>query len=411
MGFARFLIENARWLAAGALLTFMSGFGQTFFISIFAGEIRSELNLSHGEWGAIYAMGTTASAVVMVWAGALADRLRARVLGTSILMGMVAACLLMAATPSVLILPFAVFALRFTGQGMAGHLGIVVMSRWFSQMRGRAIATASFGFSLAEVILPISFVLLLSWFDWRLLWVAAAVIVVLSIPALRHLLKAERSPGEMSEATESLGLDGIHWTRRMAVKHWLFWLMVPAILGFSAFGTAFLFHQVHFAEIKGISHLSLVSSFPLYTAVSITSLMIFGWALDRFGVTRLLPFYELPIAIAFVCFALAPGLPAIWLGLLFFGISTGAASTLVPAFWAEVYGTRHIGAIKAMAAAVMVLGSAIGPGLTGGLIDFGIGLEVQYIGVALYFALVTIGLWRGVRRVETGAAQNPIQNT
>ena len=88
MGFARFLIDNARWLAAGALLTFMSGFGQTFFISIFAGEIRAEFGLSHGEWGAIYAMGTTASAVVMVWAGALADRFRARTLGPIILLSL-----------------------------------------------------------------------------------------------------------------------------------------------------------------------------------------------------------------------------------------------------------------------------------------------------------------------------------
>lgn len=46
-----FLINNSRWLAAGALLTLMSGFGQTFFISIFAGEIRSTFNLSHGDWG------------------------------------------------------------------------------------------------------------------------------------------------------------------------------------------------------------------------------------------------------------------------------------------------------------------------------------------------------------------------
>ena len=42
---------------------------------------------------------------------------------------------------------------------------------------------------------------------------------------------------------------------------------------------------------------------------------------------------------------------------------------MASAFWAEFYGTRHIGAIKAMAAALMVFGSAIGPGLTGALID------------------------------------------
>ena len=407
MGFARFLIDNARWLAAGALLTFMSGFGQTFFISIFAGEIRAEFGLSHGEWGAIYAMGTTASAVVMVWVGALADRFRARTLGTIILIGSVIACLFMAANPYAALLPLAIFALRFTGQGMSSHLGIVIMSRWFSKMRGRAIAIASFGFSTAEIILPISFVLLMGWLDWRLLWVAAAGMAALGIPALRQLLKSERSPNELAETTVTLGLNQRHWTRSEALKHWVFWLMFPAIVGLSAFGTAFFFHQVHFAEVKALSHLSLVASFPFFTAVTVASMACFGWALDRFGVTRILPFYELPLVLSFTCFALAPGLPVIWLGLLFFGVTAGASTTLVPAFWAEVYGTKHIGAIKALAAAAMVFGSAIGPGLTGGMVDLGIGLEAQYLGIAVFFACVTASLYVGIRKLRD-QIQSPV---
>jgi len=64
-----FLFKNAPFLTAGVLLTFMSSFGQTFFISIFAGEIRTAFNLSHGAWGGIYTIGTFLSAIVMVWAG------------------------------------------------------------------------------------------------------------------------------------------------------------------------------------------------------------------------------------------------------------------------------------------------------------------------------------------------------
>ena len=69
MTFLTFLRENARWLGAGALLSFLSSFGQTYFIAIFAGEIRAEFGLSHGQWGGIYALGTGASAVLMLWAG------------------------------------------------------------------------------------------------------------------------------------------------------------------------------------------------------------------------------------------------------------------------------------------------------------------------------------------------------
>ncbi|MCP4819615.1 MAG: MFS transporter, partial [Shimia sp.] len=62
------------------------------------------------------------------------------------------------------------------------------------------------------------------------------------------------------------------------------------------------------------------------------------------------------------------------------------------------YGTKHIGAIKSAAAAVMVLGSAIGPSITGTLIDLNITLESQYIGVAVYFVVVCIMVGIGMHR-------------
>ena len=88
-----FLRDNAPWLTAGVLLTFLCSFGQTYFISVFAGEIRAGFGLSHGEWGGIYTLGTTASALVMVWAGGLTDHFRVRVLAPIVLVLMTAACL------------------------------------------------------------------------------------------------------------------------------------------------------------------------------------------------------------------------------------------------------------------------------------------------------------------------------
>ena len=82
-----FLKTNAKWLAAGILLTFMSSFGQTFFISIFGGHIREEFGLSHATWGGIYSLGTMASAFVMIWAGVLTDIVRTRILGVIVFFG------------------------------------------------------------------------------------------------------------------------------------------------------------------------------------------------------------------------------------------------------------------------------------------------------------------------------------
>ena len=193
-------------------------------------------------------------------------------------------------------------------------------------------------------------------------------------------------------------MDGRHWTRNQALKHSLFWFMVPALLGPSAFNTAFFFHQVHFAEITGWDHLELVALFPFYTAFGVGSMIISGWLLDRLGTARIIPFFQLPMVVAFAVFGFSESLPGVLLGLFFMAMTTGANTTVPNAFWAEFYGTANIGSIKAMAAAVMVLGSAIGPGITGILIDQGIGLETQFLGVSAYFLLTTLSMNIGVRR-------------
>jgi MFS family permease len=393
-----FLFKNAPWLAAGALLTLLSSFGQTFFISIFAAEIQSSFDLSHGAWGGIYALGTTVSAVVMVWSGNLTDKFRVRTLGPAVLLLLALACLFMALNPYVILLPIVVFSLRLFGQGMTSHIAIVAMSRWFSAARGRALSISALGFSIGQAILPIIFVLLLKYMDWRLLWIIAACIAIAGIPLLKRLLRKERTPQSMANESPSLGMEGRYWKRFEALRHPLFWCMVPTILGPSAFNTAFFFHQVHFSELKQITHIALVAQFPLYTAVSVGAMLLSGWGLDKLGTPRLLPFIQVPMIVAFIIFALGNSTLMITFGFIMLGITAGAGATLPSAFWAEFYGTKFIGSIKALATAIMVLGSAIGPGLTGVMMDYGVGLETQFYWVAGFFTLATVILWIGVRR-------------
>ena len=395
-----FLRSNAPWLSAGFLLTMLSGFGQTYFISIFAGEIRAEFNLSHGEWGGIYTLGTGASAVVMVWAGALTDRFRIRALGMVILPMVMLACFLMAGVTVAWLLPFVIFALRFSGQGMMSHLAVVAMARWFVAARGRALAIAGLGFSVGEAFLPLVFVSLLALLDWRLLWVASGFVALAGVPILLLLLRKERTPQSFAEEDQSLGMNAQHWTRGQAIRHPLFWFMVPALLGPPAFGTAFFFQQVHYANIKGLEHIQLVSLFPIYTGLSILSMMVAGWVLDKIGTARLIPWIQLPMIAAFWVFGVADGLVLIVLGIAFFATTTGAQATVPNAFWAEFYGTRHLGSIKALASAIMVLGSALGPGITGTLIDLGVGLETQYLFISGFFVLTTAMVWFGIRQAR-----------
>lgn len=396
MGFFRFLRGNVPFLLAGVLLTFTSSYGQTFFISIFAGEIMRSFSLSDGQWGGIYTLGTTLSAITMVWAGTLTDRYRVRALANFVGPGLALSCLAMAAVPGPIWLIFVVFALRLFGQGLFSHLSIVAMARWFVGNRGKALSISSMGFALGQALLPVVFVAALGVVGWRWLWVVAAGLTLVVLPVLARLLRAERTPQSAADESPSPGMGGRHWTRGEVLRHPLFWLAIPLLLGPPAWGTALFFQQVHFAAEKGWLLVDYVALLPLFTAVSITATFATGALIDRVGTAVLMMVYMFPFALAFVVLWRAETLAMAALGLAIFGIGTGTQATLPGSFWAEFFGTRHLGAIKALAGSIMVFGSAIGPGLSGWLIDAGMDFEAQMPWIAGYFvfaaASVSLGL-------------------
>ena len=394
MSFMSFLRSNLPFLSVGVLLTFSSSFGQTFFISIFAGEIRADFGLSHASWGAIYSLGTTLSAGVMLWAGVFADRLRVRVLGSLTLAGLAVACVAMALVSQAWMLVPIIFLLRLCGQGMCTQIAQVAMARWFVAARGRALSVATMGVALGEATLPIGFVALMGVVGWRSLWLLAAALLLLALPLALRLLRLERTPNSQDAGSHSLGMNGRHWTRGHMLRHGLFWFAVPALLAPAAFGTAFFFQQVHIAEVKGWAHVELVALFPLFTVVGIGGVLASGWMIDRWGTARMMPVYQLPMAAGFALIGVTDSIGMAAVGMVLMGITQGANTTLPAAFWAEFYGTRNLGAIRAVAAAVMVFGTAVGPALTGALIDEGIPFPDQMLAISVYFlaAAVVFGL-------------------
>ncbi|APE45083.1 MFS transporter [Sulfitobacter alexandrii] len=391
MNYLKFLRLNWLFLLAGFLLTFTSSYGQTYFISLFAGEIKADFGLSDGQWGGIYTVGTTLSAVTMIWAGVLTDRFRVRVLALGVMLALATACVLMALNTSWLLLIFVIFALRLTGQGMMSQLGAVAMVRWFEASRGKALSLASMGFAVGQAVLPVVFVGLFAVAEWRSLWVLAGGLIVLTIPVILILLRQERTPQSMADEAQVAGMNGVHWTRAQMLKSGLFFLMIPMIVGPAAWGTALFFQQVHLTEVKGWELVAFVALMPIYTLSSVGATFASGWAIDRFGVSRIVPIQMLPFAVSFAVLAFADTIFAAGIGLVIFGLGQGMQSTATSTFWAEYYGTRYIGSIKSVAAALMVFGSAIGPGITGLLIDLGISFPEQMLPISLYY-LIAAGM-------------------
>lgn len=69
----RFIHQNLRWIAGGLLLTFMSSFGQTFFISGSVGDWQQKFGLSPGRFGFLYIVATIFSALTLPFIGKVVD--------------------------------------------------------------------------------------------------------------------------------------------------------------------------------------------------------------------------------------------------------------------------------------------------------------------------------------------------
>ena len=84
----------------------------------------------------------------------------------------------------------------------------------------------------------------------------------------------------------------------------------------------------------------------------------------------------------------------IFLGLI--GISNGLANVLGSSTWAEIYGVKYIGSIKALTTALMVFSTAFGTALFGFLIDRGFTIE-QIALVSFIYILISLILLFSVR--------------
>ncbi len=416
MSYWQVLRAEPRFLAFGFLMAFFSSFGQTFFIALFSAELRADFGLSHGGFGSVYSLATLTSAALMVWVGRLIDKVDLRLYAALVCAGIAAACLVMAAAPtgSLAFLFLAIFLLRFTGQGLMSHVSATSMARYFEAMRGRATAIASFGVTSGEILLPSLTVAMLAAIGWRSVWGLYGGLLALGlVPLMLWLLRGHGARHDALlarlDATHEAATLRRHWTRSEVLRDPFFYLVLPLILAQSFIVTGVFFHQVHLVDSKGWTMELFAATYLPYGVCTLVALLGVGLLVDRFGALRLLPLVKLPLALGLLVLA---GLEARWSAFLYMslaGLTAGSFGVFVGAFWAEVYGLRHLGAIRALASALMVLGSAGSPALLGWMIDATVSVERIAFACFLYLAMATALAVVALRR-RARAAQ-PLRET
>ena len=266
------------------------------------------------------------------------------------------------------------------------------MGRWFQTRRGQAVSIANLGRPASEVTIPILTVLCITAIGWRETWaIVAAILAFIIAPVLWLLLRHERSPQGQVNGRATRGLSRRHWRRRDVARHWLLPALLPLLLTPGFIGTVVFFQQVHIAEVKGWTLVQMAQGYSAFATTTVAAAFAAGWVADRFGAQRLLSIIIVPMAIGIGLVGPAGHIVAWWVALGLIGITQGITSTLWGVLLPVAYGTRHLGSIRSLVSTIMVIATAIGPGVTGLLIDQGIDFPTQSMFMCVWCLVLTFG--------------------
>ena len=379
----------------GFIFTFFSSFGQSFFLGLFNSSIRETLSITHGQFGSIYASATLLSSFLLIWVGKKIDDINIFRFALYVTLLLAFSCFFFSKISSIVFLFIAVFLMRFSGQGLMSHTATTTISRFFTKSRGKALSIGWFGLSTAEFILPVLIVYLLTLTAWQNIWLSISVLILFFLPFISFALIKNLNFDSREDVNDQNFVEKEikNWTRVEVLKDYRFYIVCLNMLAMPWIATGVFVYQSYITESKEWGEFVIAQSFMAYSILSVITLLGSGFLIDKFTSRKLLIFMNIPLLISMlVLFYLDISISAfIFLGLI--GISNGLANVLGSSTWAEIYGVKYIGSIKALTTALMVFSTAFGTALFGLLIDKGFTIEQIAVISFVYIFLSLIALF------------------
>jgi len=359
----------------GFIFTFFSSFGQSFFLGLFNSSIRDTLSITQGQFGTIYASATLLSSFLLIWVGKKIDDINIFKFAFFVTLLLSFSCFFFSKISSIAFLFIAIFLMRFSGQGMMSHTATTTISRYFTKSRGKALSTSWFGLSMAEFILPVLIVYLLTITAWQNIWVSISILVLIFLPITSFALVKNLNFDSREETKKEDNKNIKQWKRIDVLKDYRFYVVCLNMLAMPWIATGVFVYQSFITDSKDWGTFVIAQSFMVYSILSVITLLVSGFLIDKFTSRKLLIFMNIPLLFStlILIFFHNPLTSFIFLGLI--GISNGLANVLGSSTWAEIYGVKYIGSIKALTTALMVFSTAFGTALFGLLIDKGYSIE------------------------------------
>ena len=378
----------------GFIFTFFSSFGQSFFLGLFNSSIRETLSITHGQFGSIYATATLLSSFLLIWVGKKIDDINIFKFAFYVTILLSFSCFFFSKISSIAFLFIAVFLMRFSGQGLMSHTATTTITRYFTKSRGKALSVGWFGLSTSEFILPVLVVYLLTITTWQNIWISISILILIFLPLTSFFLIKKLDFDTREQVNKDFEKREIkQWKRIEILKDYRFYVICLNMLAMPWIATGVFVFQSFITESKGWGSFTIAQSFMIYSVLSVLTLTISGFLIDKFTSRKLLIFMNLPLLLSSLVLIFLESFYSAYLFLGLIGISNGLANVLGSSTWAEIYGVRYIGSIKALTTALMVFSTAFGTALFGFLIDRGLHIEQIAMVSLIYISLSIILLF------------------
>jgi MFS family permease len=384
------------------------GNGLYFSFSVFLVPLIEEFHWSRGLTAGAQSISTVVQGALAPVAGILVDRFGPRrvILTGTVLLS--SASILASTIRSAGEFYFYIGALGAVGLVGVGPVPMgVLLSRWFSTRRGRAVGVAFSGMGFGVFVMGPLAQWLIATMGWR---VASAALGLGSLCALAPIVwigarDPERHGSEAATAPVTGGgaTSPREWTLRRAVGTRRFWALWFAYLCTPLAVFSVTTHQVAFAIDRGFEPLLAASVFGVMGLMSIAGRASFGLAADRVG-------GPLAATISYGCTACGSlALLALdrnpWAGwlvvyALLFGLGFGARGPIITAMATDFFGGRRFGVIYGALSVGNGLGGAIGPWFGGVVHDLMGSYRVVFLTSVLFCAVGSTCFWLAGRRAS-----------
>ena len=238
----------------------------------------------------------------------------------------------------------------------------VLLSRWFTTTRGRAMGVAYLGIGIGGALVPFLAVWLTRAAGWQgALQVLGALIILVALPMAWFVPESPASPTSPTSTTST--------TFSIVRSSAFYLLLVGSMCSIAAVGGTNQHLKLFLSLDHGYAQTAAAQVASLVLVSSLVGRLGMGWLADRIPkkYVMLLIYLLVVSAIPLLFLTATPG--AIYVFAVVFGIGLGGEYMVIPLMAAELFGVQVLGRVMGIVLAADGVGEAVAPWLVGRMRD------------------------------------------